>query len=169
MLATRGNDVVVDREVAHSGEERKIAQLRELGADLTGVGVDRVTPGEHEIERALVSECGRECSRRRQRVRAGEGGVGDEHAVDVDRSRETPRDRLAQRVLGGRRSERDHRHARAGAYRRELDGLADRAAAVRVELEVDAVASQPSVGAELHLLEARDLLHQNGDPHKVRL
>ncbi len=52
---------------------------------------------------------------------------------------------------------------------RELDGLADRAAAVRVQLELDAVATQPAVGAELHLLELRDLLHQDGDAHTVRL
>ena len=47
-----------------------------------------------------------------------------------------------------------------GALGRELDGLAHRAPAVRVQLELDAVAPQPSVGAELHLLELRDLLHQ---------
>ena len=56
-----------------------------------------------------------------------------------------------------------------GRVDRELDGLAHRAPAVRIELELDAVASQPPVGAELHLLELRDLLHQNGDPHTVRL
>ncbi len=51
----------------------------------------------------------------------------------------------------------------------QLHGLRDRAPAVRIHLELDAVAPQPPVAPELHLLELRDLLHQNGDPHTVRL
>ena len=147
----------------------KVAQLGELGADLTGVGVDRVAAGEHEVERAVVCERGRERLRGGERVGTGERGVGDEHAVDVDVAVEAPRDRFAQRVLGGRRPERDDGDVRARARRRELDGLTHRAPAVRVELEVDAVAPEPPVGAELHLLELRDLLHQNGDPHRPRI
>ena len=59
---------------------------------------------------------------------------------------QAPRDRLAQRVLGGRRPERDDRDVRTGAGGRELDGLTHRAPAVRVELEVDPGAVQPPVG-----------------------
>ncbi len=99
--------VAVDGEVAHAGEEREVEQLRELGADLAGVGVDRVAAGEHEVERAFVFERGGERGRGGERVGAGERGVGDEHAVDVDVAREAPCDRLAQRVVGGRRAERE--------------------------------------------------------------
>ena len=100
--------VAVDREVADAGEEREVEQLGELGTDLAGVGVDRVAAGEHEVERAFARERGGERLRGRERVGAGERGVGDVHAVDVDAAIESPRDRLAQRVVGGRRSEREH-------------------------------------------------------------
>ena len=42
VLAPRVDPVAVDREVAHAGEERQVEQFGELGADLAGVGVDRV-------------------------------------------------------------------------------------------------------------------------------
>ncbi len=69
---------------------------RDLGADLPGVGVDRVAPREHEVERTFVFERGGERRRGRERVGTCERGVGDEHAVDVDAAIEAPRDRLAQ-------------------------------------------------------------------------
>ena len=56
-----------------------------------------------------------------------------------------------------------------GALGGELDRLAHRAPAVRVHLELDAVAAQPSVGPELHLLELRDLLHQHRDARAPQL
>ena len=68
-------------------------------------------PGEHEVERALACERGGERLGGRERVGAGERGVGDEHAVDVDVALEAPRDRLAERVVGRGRPEREHRDA----------------------------------------------------------
>ena len=51
----------------------------------------------------------------------------------------------------------------AAVLGRELDRLRDRAPAVRVHLELEAVAHEPTVGAELHRLELRDLLDERGD------
>ena len=67
-----------------AGREREVEQLGELGADLAGVGVDRVAPDEHEVERAVVADRRRERACRRERVGARERRVGDEHAVDLD-------------------------------------------------------------------------------------
>ncbi len=112
MLTTRGDDVAVDREVPHAGQEGEIAQFGELGADLAGVGVDRVATGDHEVERPAVVardpfERGRERPGRRQRVGPREREVGDQHAVDVDAAVGAPRDRLPQRVLRRGRPERE--------------------------------------------------------------
>ena len=92
-----------------AGDERQAEELGELGTDLAGVGVDRVAPGEHEVEATEVLDGGGERPRGREGVGTGEGRVGDEHAAAVDVAVGAPRDGLAQRVLGGRRSERDRR------------------------------------------------------------
>ena len=52
---------------------------------------------------------------------------------------------------------------------RELAGLAHCAPAVRIELELDPVADEATVGSELHCFEARDLLHEGGDAHQPTL
>ena len=153
--------------MAHTGEEREVEQLGQLGPDLAGVGVDRVPAREHEVERAFSREGGGQRLGRRERVGTGERGVGHVDTVDVDAAIESPRDRLAQRVFGRRRTEREDGDARARALGCELDRLAHRAAAVRVQLELDAVAAQPAVGSELHLLELGNLLHQHRDAHQT--
>ena len=144
----------------------QVEQLGELGTDLAGVGIDRVAAREHEVERALARERGGERLRGRERVGARERGVGHVHAGDVDVASRAPRDRFAQRVVRGRRSEREHGDARARALRRELARLGDRAPAVRVHLELDAVAAQAAVFVELHLVELRDLLDEDRDAHR---
>ena len=169
VLAARVHERAFDREVANAAEEREIAQLRELGSDLAGIGVDRIATGQDEVERARVGEHGRERLRGGEGVGAGEGRVGDEHTVDLDRALDAPRDGLAQRVLRRRRPEGDDGDLRTGPGLRELDRLTHRAPAVRVELELDAVALEPPVRAEVHLLEPRHLLHQHRDPHAPRL
>ncbi len=168
----------VDVEVTDAGEEGEVEQLGELGADLAGVGVHRVATDEDEVERADVFERGGERPCRGQRVGAGERGVGHEHAVGGDVAFDRPRQRLAQHVLGRGRSEGHEGHgvvravvagAVSGERLRELDRLRDRTPAVWVHLEVEAVALQPPVGAELHLLERRDLLDQGCDAHRRTL
>ena len=103
----RGAGRVVDVEVAHTGREREVEELGQLGPDLAGVGVDRVPPDEDEVERAGVGQRGGERAGRREGVGAGERGVGDQHPVHLDAALGRPRDRLAQRVLGGWRAERE--------------------------------------------------------------
>ena len=137
----------------------------ELGADLAGVGVDRVAPDDDEIERPLALECSCQRLRCRERVGPGEGRVGDQHAVGRNVGGSPPGDGLAQRVVGARRPEGEHRHCSVADRGRELDRLRDRAPAVRVHLEVDPVAPEPPVVAELHLFESRDLLDQSSDAH----
>ena len=116
-----------------------------------------------------MPERGREGHRGRERVAARERVVGDEDTFDLDLAFQTPRDRLSQRILGRRGSEGDHGDGRAGTFGRELARLAHGPPAVRVELEVDTVAHQSTVGPELHLLEARDLLDEGGDAHQPTL
>src|SRR6185312_13405363 len=124
--------------------------------DLAGVGIHRVAPAEDEVERAGALQRRRQGLRGRERVTAGEAGVGDEDAAI-----RAPRYGFAQRVLRRRRPEREHR---AGAARlaRQLDPFADRTTAVRVHLEIEPGAAQHSSGAELHLLDPWHLLDQDG-------
>ncbi len=84
VLATRGDEIAVDREVSHPAQERQVAHVRELWRDLTGVGVDGVAAGEHEIERTLLPERGRERLCGGEGVGSSERRVGDEHTVGVD-------------------------------------------------------------------------------------
>ena len=93
-------------EALHARDEGQVEQFRHLGADLAGVGVDRVAAGEDEVERSFALEYRRQRSGGCQRVRPGELRVGDEHARVG-----SPGDRLAQRVLGCGRPERDDLHA----------------------------------------------------------
>ena len=74
----------------------------------------------------------------------------------------SPGDGLAQRVLGRRRPECEDRAGAAGLAG-QLDALADGAPAVGVHLEVEPVATQHSARAELHLLDPRNLLDQDGN------
>ncbi len=46
--------------------------------------------------------------------------------------------------------------------------FAHRAPAVRIHLELDAVAPQAAVFAEFHLFELRDLLYEHGKPHTIQ-
>jgi hypothetical protein len=165
-FATRVDTVAVDREMADAGEEGQVEQFGELGTNLTGVGVDRVAAREQKVERPLTAERGGERLRGRKRVGARERGVGDVHARDVDVALASPRNRFAQRVVRGGRPEREHGNTRAGALRRELARFGDRAAAVRVHLELDPVAAQSAVFVELHLVELRDLLDEDRDAHR---
>ena len=79
-----------EREVAGAGDEGEPEQLGELGADLAGVGVDRVAAGEHEVEAAEVVDGGGERTRGGEGVGAGERRVGDEDAVGMSTSRSGP-------------------------------------------------------------------------------
>ena len=158
----------LDREVADAGEERQVEQLGELGADLAGVGVDRVAARRARGRTGLRARARRPSALRGgQRVGAGERGVGHEHAVDVDVALESPRDRLAQRVLGRRRPERDERDR--VITRRAV--CASSTALLTARRQYGFISSsmpsrsQPPVGAELHLLELRDLLDQRRDAH----
>ena len=105
VLAARVDDVAspVDREVAHAGEERQVEQLGELGTDLAGVGVDRVAAGEHEIERPVARVLSAAAS---AFAVASVSDPANATSVtctprDVDVAIESPRDRFAQRVVGG--------------------------------------------------------------------
>ena len=84
--------------------ERHARQLRQLRADLSGVTVRRIPTDEHEIERPLVGQCGRQRPGRRQRVRPDERRVADVHA-----GVRPPRHRLPEDVLRRRRPEREDR------------------------------------------------------------
>ena len=166
VLAARVDACAVDREVAHAGEERQVEQLGELGADLAGVGVDRVAAGEHEVERALARRGPRPapCAVASVSEPANAASVTCTPSMSTSRSRpHAIASRNVSSAAGG--PSVNTVDARAGAFGRELDGLAHRAAAVRVHLGFDAVAAQPSVGSELHLLELRNLLHQHRDAH----
>ena len=129
-------------------------QLGDLGTHLAGVGVDRVAPDEDEIERVLrrasAAAAGRgpspTCRIRRRPGRRSARRVG------------APRDRLAQAVLGRGRPEREDGATCRPVRRSQLDTLADRPAAVRVQLELEPFAHEPAVGAERHRLEPRHLL-----------
>jgi hypothetical protein len=167
LAADRREAVVVQMEVADPRHERQIEQLGELGTDLTGVGVDRVPTGEDEIERPEALEGGGERAGGGERVRSGERGIRHEHPVRVDVPFARPGDRLAERVLRARWPERDDGDAPA-AFLHELDGLAHRPTAVRVHLELEPGAEESTVRPELHLLERRDLLDQNGDGERLR-
>ena len=159
--------VLGEGEVAGAGDERQPEELGELGADLAGVGVDRVAAREHEVEPAEVLDRAGERARGGEGVGAGERGIGDEDAAAVDVAVDAPRDGLAERVLGGRRTERDDRD-RAAVLGRDGHGLRDGAPAVRAHLELEPVAHEPAVGTERHALERGDLLDQRGDPERHR-
>ena len=84
-------------EVPRAGDEGESEQLRELGADLPGVGVDGVAAGEHEIEATEMLEGRGERARRGEGVGTGERQVGDEHAPAVD-ARSVPHATASRRV-----------------------------------------------------------------------
>ena len=93
-------------------------------------------------------------------VAAREGRIADEDPVV-----RAPRDRFSQAVLGRRRTEReDRRRAPSGLC--ELCPLGHGAPAVRIELELEALANETTARPELHRLELRDLLDQHGDAHQ---
>ena len=85
--------------------------------------------------------------------------------VDVDVALESPRDRFAQRVVGGRRSEREHRDARTRALRRELAPPCRPRAGSTGSSRARCRRGAGGRRVELHLLELRDLLHQHRDAH----
>ena len=88
----------------------------------------------------VARERGRERLRGCERVGTRERRVGDVYAGDVDVTVESPRNRFAQRVVGGWWAEREHHNRRTRTLARELARLRDRATAVRIHLELDAVA-----------------------------
>ena len=90
VLAAQVERPVVEREVPHAGRERQAEQLGQLRADLARVGVDGVPAREDEIERALVANRRGERRGGGERVGAGEGPIGDQHAPDVDPTLEAP-------------------------------------------------------------------------------
>ena len=157
-LAADPGRVARDLQVPDTAGERQSEQLRELGRDLAGVGIDGVQPGEDQVERRAGADRGRERPRGGERVGAGEGRI-----TQVDALGGPGRHGLPQHLLGGRRAQRE-RHATAS--RGELDALGDRAAAVRVHLQRHVVAHQPAVRAEPEVLGQRDLLDQDG--HRER-
>ena len=100
----------------------------------------------------------------------------------VDAALDRPGERLAQHVLGRRWPEGHERHRvpagvvsgvahnGVGVERlRQLHRLRHRAPAVGVHLEVEALTLESTVGAELHLLERRDLLDEGRDSHRSNL
>ena len=102
-----------------------------------------------------------------ERVGAGEGGIGDEHA----RQRSTSRS-IAQAIASRSTSSADGGPSVTNVTEwsprerlRQLHRLGHRAPAVGVHLEVEALAHEPTVGAELHLLERRDLLDEGRNAH----
>jgi hypothetical protein len=144
-----------DDELLDAGGEGAVEQLRDLRADLTRVGVDRVAAHEHQVE--LGAALGleqvdrrREGPRGRQRVGAGERGVAHQHARVG-----TEGDGFAQDVLGRRRSHRDD-GARPAAGGREGHPLGHRPPAVRAHLEIEALTGETTVGTQAQLLEHRD-------------
>ncbi len=146
-----------DLERLDPGQHGQVEQLGQLSPDLAGVGVDRVSPGQDEVERAAPPKGGGEGVGRGERVRTGEGGIGDEHAVIG-----TPRYGFTEHVLGGGRAHGEHGAGAAGLLG-ELDALAHRTAAVGVHLQLGAVAPESAVGSERHVLEPGHLLDEDGD------
>src|SRR5581483_6070675 len=160
LFAAHRELTLAELEAPDTSDEGQTGELGDLGTDLAGVRVDGVATDQHEVEGTLALDHRGERARRRQRVRTGERRVGDEDAAVG-----SPRDRLAEHVFCRWRPERDHR-ARPVGELRELDALAHGAAAVRVQLELEPIAHQPAVWAELHRFELRHLLDQRGDPHR---
>ena len=123
VLAAQVQHGALHAEVTDARGEREIEQLGESGADLPGVGIDRVATGEHEVERPLARDGRGERACRRERVGSRERRVGDEHAVDLHRVVASPGERLAQHVVGGRRAEREHGDRAVADRGGELDRL----------------------------------------------
>ena len=157
MFAPRADPSMVNLEFAHPAEERQVEKLGQGGADLSRIGVDRIAPGEDQIERPLPRQGGGQAARRGQAVGAGEGGIADQHAAVG-----APGDGLAQHLPGALRPEAEGGAAAAGCAR-QLDPLGHRAPAIGVEIELDPIPLQAPVGGHGHGLEARDLLDQDGD------
>ncbi len=157
-LEAQGGAVVLER--AHPAGEREVEERRHLGPHLPGLPVNGVAAEQDEIEGTRGAQRGRQGPRRGERVGAGEGRV-----ADVQARGRPPGDRLAQDVLGPGGPEGDH-GARPPGGPGQRDPLGHGAAAVRVHLDVDAPAHQPSL-LEAERRRDRDLLGQRRDPQRL--
>ena len=137
---------------------------RDAGADLRRVAVDRLLAGEDDVGRAPgfadLADRLSERVARRQSIGAGEEAVGEQHpAVRAEGQR------LAQGVLGRRRSHRQHRHFAAvlvaqpqrRLQREKIIGVDDR----RHALAHDRVGD----GMDADLRRVRNLLDANDEMH----
>ena len=142
--------------------EGEVEQRRHLGPHLTRLAVDGVAAEQDEVEGSGDAQRGRQGPRRGERVRSRERGIGHVQARGG-----TPGHPLAQDVL---RTGGPERHDRAGSPRglRQRDPLGHGAAAVRVHLEVDAVADQSPL-LEAERLGERDLFGERRDPQRLSL
>lgn len=153
-----GGRLEVDLELSAGTGERPVHQLGELGTDLARVGVDGVLAHEHEVELPEARDETGEGGCRSEGVGTAKGRVAQQ-----DPAIGAARDRLAQAVLCCGGSHRRDDDLAGTARGDELDGCGDCSAAVRVELEVDTIAAEASVGTERHRLETRHLLDENCD------
>ena len=123
--------------LAYTAGEWKAEELGQLGADLTGLPVDRVAPDQDEVEGPSSPERRRQCARCGEGVRAGKRRV-----AQVQAALRAPGNPLAQYVLRARRPEGDD-GARAPGVAGEDHPLGHRTATVGVHLDGHAVADEP--------------------------
>lgn len=81
MFHRHGALAVRHRQFAHAARKWQVEQFGKLGADLAGIGINRVAPDQNKVERPLALKRRRQRPRRGQGIRSGEGRVGDMHAT----------------------------------------------------------------------------------------
>ena len=149
----------LEAEVASGPDERKAEPRRDLGADVTAVGVGASPPRQDEVEVARGEQRAGECPPDVEGVRRR---VVDQQPVARDVGLDRGGHRVAHDALGGGRPEGDDGDGAVTDCCRELAGLRDGASAERVEHEV-VVGARRCVGrCRTHV---PDRLGEGGDPH----
>ena len=156
-LQTSGEGAAFHIQLPDPGREGQAQQLGHLDGHLAGVGVERVEPGQHQVERPLAPDG------RGQRHRGGQGvAAGEGRITEMNAPVGAAGDHLPQGVGGRGRPHGEHHDLTAGAG--QLHRLGVGPAAVGVDLQRHAV---PNQAAFVHpeLDGGRDLLDQNRDSH----
>ena len=151
----------VELELLHPGGEGEVEQLGQLGADLAGLGVDRVAAargsGRTVAAAPIAAASARAVASESLPAKAGSLTSTASSAPKASASRST------SSADGG--PEREDGAGAAGLAGQQ-HALGHRPAAVGAHLEGDAVALEPAVRADLHDLELGDLLDERGDPQR---
>ena len=93
----------IEFDLARPSDKGETEQFGKFGADLPGVGIDRVEAAQDEVERAVTMDRDRQCASCRERVAAGERRIAHVHAAG-----RAAGDHLAHGVLGAGWSHREH-------------------------------------------------------------